>query len=87
MLHVSANVMCMQLHRLHKWPTYAHPVFTKAFEIRYPVLKEMDSPYAQLLPWQHTVNVSFSFIKTIGAFNCIICYKHFDSIVRSCKML
>ena len=29
MLHVSINLMCMQLHRLHKWPTYAHHVFTK----------------------------------------------------------
>ena len=53
MLHVSVNLMCMQLHRLHKYPTYAHPVFTKAFEMRYPVLKVTYSPYAQLLPWQH----------------------------------
>ena len=47
MLHVSVNLMCMQLHRLHKLPTYAHPVLTKAFEMRYPFLKEMFSPYAQ----------------------------------------
>ena len=44
----------MQLQRLHKKPTHAHPVFTKAFEMRYHVFKEVCSPYAQLLPWQHT---------------------------------
>ena len=49
MLHVSVNLMCMQLQRLHKLPTYAHPMFTKAFEMRYPVFKEVCSPYAQLL--------------------------------------
>ena len=54
MLHVSVNLMYMQLHRMRKKPTYAHSVFTKAFEMRYPVLKVMYSPYAQLLPWQHT---------------------------------
>ena len=47
MLHVSVNLMCMQLHRLHKLPTYAHPVLTKAFEMSYHVLKEMYSSYTQ----------------------------------------
>ena len=58
MLHVFVNFICMQLHRLHKYPTYAYPVFTKAFEMRYPVLKVKYSPYAQLLPWQLTLYVS-----------------------------
>ena len=73
MIHVSVNLMCMQLHRLHKHPTYAHHVFTKAFEMRYPVLKEMYSPYAQLLPWQHTLYVSLNFIRTICAFDRTTC--------------
>ena len=30
-------------------------MFTKSFEMRYPVLKEVCSPYAKLLPWQHTL--------------------------------
>ena len=46
MLHVSVNLMRMQ---------YAYPMFTKSFEMRYPVLKEVCSPYAKLLPWQHTL--------------------------------
>ena len=79
--------MCMQLHRLHKYPTYAHPVFTKAFEMRYSVLKEVCSPYAQLLPWQHTLYVSPNFIRTVCAFECITCLKQFDFIVRTCKIL
>ena len=45
----------MQLHKLNKYHAHAHPVFTKAFEMRYHVLKEDCSPYAQLLPWQHTL--------------------------------
>ena len=73
MFHVSVNLMCMQLHRLHKKPTYAHPVFTNAFEMRYPVLKEVCSPYAQLLPWKQTVYVSLYFIRTVCAFDCITC--------------
>ena len=73
MLHVSVNLMCMQLHSLHKQPTYAHSVFTKASEMRYPVLKVMYSPYAQLLPWQHTLAVSLNFIRYICAFDCITC--------------
>ena len=87
MPHVSIDLMCMRLHRLHKWPTYAHPVFTKAFEMWYPVLKEMYSPYAQLLQWQHTLYVSLNFIRTICAFDCITSWKQFDSIVRTCKIL
>ena len=57
----------MQLHRLHKYPLYAQPLFTKAFEMRYPVLKEVCSPYAQLLPWQHALYVSLNFIRTVCA--------------------
>ena len=73
MLHVYVNLMPMQLHRLHKYLTYAHPVFTKAFEMRYPVFKEVCSPNAQLLPWQHTLFVSLNFIRTVCAFDCITC--------------
>ena len=43
MPHVSVNLMCMQLHRLHKQPTYTNPVFTKAFEMMYPFIKEVCS--------------------------------------------
>ena len=63
----------MQLHRLHKKPTNAHPVFTKAFEMRFPFLKVMYSPYAQLLPWQHTLYGLLKSIRTIFAFDCITC--------------
>ena len=77
MLHVSVNLMCMQLHRLHKYPTNEHPVFTKAFEMRYPVFKEVCSLYAQLLQWQHTLYVSLNFIRTVCAFDCITCKKAF----------
>ena len=73
MLHVSVSLMCMQLHRLQKQPTYAHLVFTKAFEMRYPVFKEVCSSYAQLLPWQQTLYVSLNFIRTVCAFDCITC--------------
>ena len=73
MLRVSVNLMCMQLRRLHKQPTYAHPVFTKAFETRYPVFKKVCSPYAQPLPWQHALYISLNFIKTVCAFDCITC--------------
>ena len=65
MLPVSVNLMCMQLHRLYKYPTYAHLLFTIAFEMRYPVFKEVCSPYAQLLPWQHTLYVSLNLIRTV----------------------
>ena len=51
----------------------AHPMFTKAFEMRYPALKVMYSPYAQPLPWQHTLYVSLNFIRTIFSFDCIAC--------------
>ena len=44
MLPVSVSLMCMQLHSLHRKLTYAHSVLTKAFEMRYPVLKEVRSP-------------------------------------------
>ena len=64
MIHVSVNLMCMQLHRLHKYLTYAHHVFTKAFEMRYPVLKVMYSQYAQLLPWQHTFFYTYHLISS-----------------------
>ena len=67
---VSVNLMCMQLLRLHIYPTYAYPVFTIAFEMRYPILKVMYGPYAQLLPWQHTLYVPLNFIRTICAFDC-----------------
>ena len=73
MLDVSVNLMCMQLHRLHKKPIYAHPVFTKAFEMRYPVSKEVCSPYAQLLPWKHTLYILLNFIRTVCAFDCVTC--------------
>ena len=75
MLHLSVNLMRMQLNGLQKQPTYAHHVFTKAFEMRYPVFKEVCSPYAQLLPWQHALYVSLNFIslRTICAFDCITC--------------
>ena len=43
-------------------------MFTKAFEMRYPVFKEVGSPYAQLLPWQHTLFVSLNLIRTVCAF-------------------
>ena len=45
MLPIPVNLMCMQLHRLHKYFIYAHTVFTKAFEMSYPVLKEVGSPW------------------------------------------
>ena len=73
MLHVSVNLMCMQLQILHKKPTYAHLMVTKAFEVRYPVFKEVCSQNAQLLPWQHTLYVSLNFIKTVCAFDCNTC--------------
>ena len=31
-----------------------HHVFTKALEMAWPILKEVDSQGIQLLPWQHT---------------------------------
>ena len=37
-------LLCMQLHRLHKNLTDAPTVFTKSFEMGYPVLKEVGSP-------------------------------------------
>ena len=36
------------------------PCFTKAFEMRYPVLKVTYSLYAQLLPWQRTHHLILS---------------------------
>ena len=86
MLRVSVYLMCMQLHRLHKSPTYVYPVFTKTFEMRYPVLKEVCSLYVQLFPWQHTLYVSLYFIRTVCAFNCITCKKQFDSTVSACNV-
>ena len=49
--------------------------------------KEVCSPYAQLLPWQHTLYISLTFIRTVSAFDCIICSNQFESIVRTCKIL
>ena len=80
----------MQLHRLHKYLTYAHTAFTKAFEIRYPALKEVGTPYAQLLPWQHTLYFSVSFIRNIRNvcfFDYVTGWKQFDSLVRTCNIL
>ena len=50
-----------------------HIVFTKAFEMMYPVFKELCRPYAQLLPWQHTLYLSLNFITDVCAFDCITC--------------
>ena len=70
MFPVSVNSMCMQLHRLHTYLIYIHTVFTKAFEMSYPVLKKVGSPYAQLLPWQHTLYLSLTFIINVCVFDC-----------------
>ena len=62
-------------------------MFTKAFEMRYPVLKEVCSQYAQLLPWQLTLYVSLNFIRTVVPLIVLHVRSILRQILRTCKIL